>query len=152
MPVAYYKGKMFNLPFNMNTFYQMWQITSPVEAQRKIEEQVKNLNIKNAQNLEEQALMLVGPDIYHALIKGYTEKQWGRKATALPASIIKRIPVRFTFDNNYFNDNYQGIPIGGPNQHGLPFLEIRDITPQQVPDEPSRPQQHQHHPRCHSSG
>lgn len=116
MPVAYYKGKMFNLPFNMNTFYQMWQITSPVEAQRKIEEQVKNLNIKNAQNLEEQALMLVGPDIYHALIKGYTEKQWGRKATALPASIIKRIPVRFTFDNNYFNDKYQGIPIGGYNK------------------------------------
>jgi len=116
MPVASYKGKMFNLPFNMNTFYQMWQTSNPKEAQRKIEEQTKNLNIKNPQNLEEQALVLVGTDIYHTLIKGYTEKQWGRKATDLPASIIKRIPVRFTFDNNYFNDKYQGIPIGGYNK------------------------------------
>lgn len=116
MPVANYKGKLFNLPFNMNTFYQMWQISNPQEARRKIEEQVKELNIINPQNLEEQALMLVGPDIYRALIKGYTEKQWGRKATELPASIIKRLPVRFTFDNNYFNDKYQGIPIGGYNK------------------------------------
>lgn len=116
MPVANYKGKMYNLPFNMNTFYQMWNISNPEEAKHKIEEQVKKLNFSSPKNLEEQALQMVGPDIYHTLIKGYTEKQWGRKATELPPSIIKRIPVRFTFDNNYFNDKYQGIPIGGYNK------------------------------------
>lgn len=115
MPIANYKGKLFNLPFNMNTFYQLWGVKTPEEAKLKIHEQVKELNITNPKNLEEQALSLVGGDIYEKLIKGYSEKQWGRKATELPAFIIKRLPVRFTFDNNYFNDKYQGIPIGGYN-------------------------------------
>ncbi len=115
-PLANYKGTLYNLPFNMNTFYQLWGVKTPEEAKAKIKEQVDVLNIKKPKNLEEQALSLVGTDIYEKLIKGYTEKQWGRKATELPAFIIKRLPVRFTFDNNYFNDTYQGIPVGGYNK------------------------------------
>ena len=119
-PVANYKGKLYNLPFNMNTFYQMWGVTTPDEAKAKIEEQrakaVKALQGREPANLEEQALSLVGKDIYEALIKGYTEKQWGRSCAELPAFIIRRLPLRFVFDNNYFNDNYQGIPIGGYNK------------------------------------
>ncbi|WP_417427779.1 UDP-galactopyranose mutase [Halpernia sp.] len=112
-PVAIYKDKLYNLPFNMNTFYQLWETKTPEEAKMKIEDQIIESGIKNPQNLEEQAISLVGTDIYEKLIKGYTEKQWGRKATDLPSFIIKRLPVRFTYDNNYFNDLYQGIPIGG---------------------------------------
>lgn len=112
-PVANYKGKLYNLPFNMNTFYQMWGVTTPDEAASKIESQRLEAGIINPKNLEEQAISLIGKDIYYTLIKDYTEKQWGRKATELPAFIIMRLPVRFTFDNNYFNDKYQGIPIGG---------------------------------------
>ena len=115
-PVAFYKNEVYNLPFNMNTFYQLWGVKTPEEAKNKIEEQVKASGITNPKNLEEQAISLVGIDIYEKLIKGYTEKQWGRKATELPAFIIKRLPVRFTYDNNYFNDKYQGIPIGGYNK------------------------------------
>ena len=119
-PVANYKGKLYNLPFNMNTFYQMWGVTTPDEAKAKIEEQkaeaVKILNGREPQNLEEQALTLVGKDIFEKLIKEYTEKQWGRKCSELPAFIIKRLPVRFVYDNNYFNDKFQGIPIGGYNK------------------------------------
>ncbi|MEJ7625712.1 MAG: UDP-galactopyranose mutase [Ferruginibacter sp.] len=115
-PVANYQGELYNLPFNMNTFYKLWKVKTPEEAQKKINEQIASLNIKEPANLEEQALTLVGTDIYEKLIKGYTEKQWGRKATELPAFIIKRLPVRFTFDNNYFNDKYQGIPTGGYNK------------------------------------
>lgn len=114
-PVANYKGELYNLPFNMNTFYQLWGVKTPSEARQKIEEQLKEANIAEPKNLEEQAIKLVGKDMYEKLIKGYTEKQWGQKATELPAFIIKRLPVRFTFDNNYFNDTYQGIPIGGYN-------------------------------------
>lgn len=112
-PIANYKGKLYNLPFNMNTFYQMWGAITQEDVRKIIELQKKTANIDKPSNLEEQAISLVGRDIYETLIKGYTEKQWGRKATELPPSIIKRIPVRFVFDNNYFNDNYQGIPIGG---------------------------------------
>ena len=112
-PVANYKGELYNLPFNMNTFYQMWGVKTPEEAQAKIEEQKAESKVDNPQNLEEQAISLIGKDIYEKLVKGYTEKQWGRKCDELPAFIIKRLPVRFTFDNNYFNDLYQGIPIGG---------------------------------------
>ena len=115
-PVAFYKDEVYNLPFNMNTFQQLWGVKTPEEAQNKIDEQVKASGIKDPKNLEEQAISLVGIDIYEKLIKGYTEKQWGRKATELPAFIIKRLPVRFTYDNNYFNDKYQGIPIGGYNK------------------------------------
>lgn len=119
-PIANYQGKLYNLPFNMNTFYQMWGVTTPKEALEKINEQktaaIAQLNGKEPSNLEEQALTLVGKDIYKKLIKGYTEKQWGRKCTELPAFIIKRLPVRMIFDNNYFNDKYQGIPIGGYNK------------------------------------
>lgn len=119
-PVANYKGKLYNLPFNMNTFYQMWGVLTPEAANAKIEEQkaeaVSALNGREPQNLEEQALCLVGKDIFEKLIKEYTEKQWGRKCTELPAFIIKRLPVRLVFDNNYFNDKYQGIPVGGYNQ------------------------------------
>ncbi|MBO7551658.1 MAG: UDP-galactopyranose mutase [Fibrobacter sp.] len=119
-PVANYKGKLYNLPFNMNTFYQMWGITTPAEAQEKIEEQkaeaLAALKGHEPSNLEEQALTLVGKDIFEALIKEYTEKQWGRSCKDLPTFIIKRLPVRFIFDNNYFNDKYQGIPIGGYNK------------------------------------
>lgn len=122
-PVANYKGKLYNLPFNMNTFYQMWGVTTPEEAQTKIDEQkaeavakMKADGVSEPRNLEEQAQVLIGKDIYERLIKGYTEKQWGRKCTDLPAFIIKRLPVRLIFDNNYFNDKYQGIPIGGYNK------------------------------------
>lgn len=121
-PVANYKGKLYNLPFNMNTFYQMWGVATPAEATAKIEEQkaeavarMKEQGVTEPRNLEEQAQLLIGKDIYVALIKGYTEKQWGRKCTELPAFIIKRLPVRLVFDNNYFNDKYQGIPVGGYN-------------------------------------
>ena len=112
-PIANYKGKLYNLPFNMNTFYQMWGVTTPEQAAKIIEEQRAKAGIINPKNLEEQAISLVGEDIYRILVKEYTEKQWGRKATDLPTFIIKRLPVRFTFDNNYFNDKYQGIPVGG---------------------------------------
>lgn len=122
-PVANYKGKLYNLPFNMNTFYQMWGVRTPQEAEAKLEEQrveaVQSLRAQGVQeprNLEEQAKLLIGKDIYEALIKGYTEKQWGRACTELPAFIIRRLPVRMVFDNNYFNDKYQGIPIGGYNK------------------------------------
>ena len=119
-PVANFKGKLYNLPFNMNTFYQMWGVTTPAEARAKIEEQKAEataaLNGREPANLEEQALTLVGKDIFEKLIKEYTEKQWGRNCKDLPAFIIKRLPVRFVFDNNYFNDKYQGIPIGGYNK------------------------------------
>jgi UDP-galactopyranose mutase len=122
-PVANYEGKLYNLPFNMNTFYQLWGVITPEEARQKIDEQIQSLGITEPRNLEEQALALVGTDIYEKLIKGYTEKQWGRSATELPAFIIKRLPVRFTFDNNYFNDKYQGIPIGGYNKLADGLLE-----------------------------
>ncbi len=112
-PVAVYKDELYNLPFNMNTFSKLWGIKTPAEAKAKIEEQIKDLNITNPQNLEEQALSLVGKDVYEKLIKGYTEKQWGRDCTELPSFIIKRLPLRFTYDNNYFNDRYQGIPMDG---------------------------------------
>ncbi len=122
-PVANYKGKLYNLPFNMNTFYQMWGTITPQEAKNKIEEQrqealnkMKQDGVEEPRNLEEQAQLLIGKDIYNALIKGYTEKQWGRKCNELPPFIIKRLPVRFVYDNNYFNDTYQGVPIGGYNQ------------------------------------
>lgn len=115
-PVANFKGKLFNLPFNMNTFYQMWGVTTPEQAINKIEEQKKQAGISEPKNLEEQAISLVGKDIYFTLIKEYTEKQWGRDCKELPSFIINRLPVRFTFDNNYFNDLYQGIPIGGYNK------------------------------------
>lgn len=122
-PVANYKGRLYNLPFNMNTFYQMWGVTTPAEAEAKLNEQraeavakMKADGIDEPRNLEEQALVLIGRDIYERLIKGYTEKQWGRKCTELPAFIIKRLPVRLVFDNNYFNNTYQGIPIGGYNK------------------------------------
>lgn len=122
-PVAIFEEKLFNLPFNMNTFYQLWGVTTPQEAMDIINKQVKESGITDPQNLEEQAISLVGKDIYFKLIKGYTEKQWGRKATELPAFIIKRLPVRFTYDNNYFNDKYQGIPVGGYNKLTEGLLE-----------------------------
>ena len=132
-PVANYKGKLYNLPFNMNTFYQMWGVTTPEEAQAKIDEQkqeavarMKADGVTEPRNLEEQAQVLIGKDIYERLIKGYTEKQWGRKCTELPAFIIKRLPVRLIFDNNYFNDKYQGIPVGGYNKLIAGLLEGSD--------------------------
>ena len=115
-PVANYKGELYNLPFNMNTFAKMWGIVTPQQAAAKIAQQRKEAGITNPKNLEEQAISFIGTDIYTKLIKGYTEKQWGRSCTELPAFIIKRLPVRYTFDNNYFNDRYQGIPIGGYNK------------------------------------
>jgi UDP-galactopyranose mutase len=115
-PIAIYKDELYNLPFNMNTFSKMWGICTPLEAHRKIAAQIKATGDKKPENLEEQALRLVGRDVYEKLIKGYTEKQWGRLCTELPASIIKRLPVRYTYDNNYFDDRYQGIPIGGYTQ------------------------------------
>lgn len=115
-PVARYKNELYNLPFNMNTFNKLWGVITPKEAKEKIEEQIKESEIRYPSNLEEQAISLVGKDIYEKLIKGYTEKQWGKRACELPSFIIKRIPVRFTYDNNYFNDSYQGIPIGGYTQ------------------------------------
>ena len=122
-PIANYKGRLYNLPFNLNTFYQIWGVTTPEEAKAKIDEQkadavaeMKAAGVSEPRNLEEQALVLIGKDIYSTLVKGYTEKQWGRKCTELPAFIIKRLPIRFVHDNNYFNDKYQGIPIGGFNK------------------------------------
>lgn len=112
-PVANFHGEIYSLPFNMYTFNKMWGVVMPDEARQKINEQVREAKIDNPKNLEEQAISLVGKDIYEKLVKGYTEKQWGRRAAELPAFIIKRLPVRFTYDNNYFNDTYQGIPIGG---------------------------------------
>ena len=112
-PLANYKGQLYNLPFNMNTFYRMWGTATPEAARREIERQREEYGIRRPKNLEEQAIALVGKDIYEKLVKGYTEKQWGRRASELPAFIIRRLPVRFTFDNNYFDDRYQGIPVGG---------------------------------------
>ena len=133
-PIANYKGKQYNLPFNMNTFYQMWGVLTPAEAQAKIEEQrqealehMKADGVTEPRNLEEQAQLLIGKDIYEILIKGYTEKQWGRKCSELPAFIIKRLPVRFVHDNNYFNDRFQGIPIGGYNKLVDGLLDGVDI-------------------------
>ena len=133
-PVASYKGKLYNLPFNMNTFYQMWGVHTPAEATAKLEEQrtearqmLEEQGVSEPRNLEEQALLLIGRDIYESLIKGYTEKQWGRPCTELPAFIIRRLPVRLVFDNNYFNDSFQGIPIGGYNQLIEKLLENCDV-------------------------
>lgn len=112
-PIAYYEGELYNLPFNMNTFNRMWGVVTPAEAKTKIAEQIAGLHIDTPQNLEEQALSLVGTDVYEKLVKGYTEKQWGRDCKDLPAFIIKRLPLRFTYNNNYFNDRFQGVPIGG---------------------------------------
>lgn len=138
-PVAKYKNELYNLPFNMNTFYQMWKVADPRSAMQKLEEQKRPYLNSKPSNLEEQALQLIGPDIYYKLIKGYTEKQWGREAKELPAFIIKRLPIRLNFDNNYFNDKYQGIPIKGYNDlinklvenvetiTGVDFLERRDF-------------------------
>ncbi len=129
-PVANYRGQLYNLPFNMNTFHQMWGVITPEEAQRKLDEQrreaveaMHEAGVSEPRNLEEQALLLIGRDVYERLIKGYTEKQWGRPCRELPAFIIKRLPVRLTFDNNYFNDLYQGIPVGGYNRLIAALLE-----------------------------
>ena len=115
-PIARYKNEVYNLPFNMNTFNKLWGVFTPQEAKQKIQTELENIKIKEPKNLEEQAIKLVGKTIYEKLVKGYTEKQWGRKATELPSFIIKRLPVRFNYDNNYFDDKYQGIPIGGYTQ------------------------------------
>ncbi|HCN7646040.1 TPA: UDP-galactopyranose mutase, partial [Escherichia coli] len=126
-PLAFYKGKIYNLPFNMNTFYQLWGTKTPEEARKKIAEQKMQVEGIVPSNLEEQAISLVGRDIYECLIKGYTEKQWGRKATELPDFIIKRLPVRFTYDNNYFSDKFQGIPVGGYTKLVEKMIEGIDI-------------------------
>lgn len=126
-PIANYKGEIFNLPFNMNTFSKLWGVITPSQAKQKIEEQQKEFNINDPKNLEEQAVSLVGRDIYVKLIKEYTEKQWGKNCKELPAFIIKRLPVRFTYDNNYFNDRYQGIPIGGYNTIIEKMLKDSDV-------------------------
>lgn len=126
-PIAYYKGEVYNMPFNMNTFSKMWGVVTPEEAQAKIDEQIALEGIGEPRNLEEQALSLVGRDIFEKLVKGYTEKQWGRDCADLPASIIKRLPCRFTYDNNYFNDRYQGIPIGGYTKMVERMLEGVDV-------------------------
>jgi len=127
-PIANYKGEIYNMPFNMNTFTKLWKdVISPNDAKERIESQKKELNGKEPENLEEQAISLVGRDIYEKLVKGYTEKQWGKDCRELPAFIIKRLPVRFTFNNNYFNDRYQGIPIGGYNKIIEKMLENCDI-------------------------
>ncbi|MDM5057440.1 UDP-galactopyranose mutase [Aeromonas rivipollensis] len=126
-PLAQHEGRLYNLPFNMNTFYQLWGVKTPAEAIAKVDEQRAEMRNKEPTNLEEQAISLVGRDIYEKLIKGYTEKQWGRKATELPAFIIRRLPVRFTFDNNYFSDKYQGIPVGGYTKLVEKMLEGIDI-------------------------
>lgn len=126
-PVANYKGEIYNMPFNMNTFHKLWGVVTPAEAKAKIEEQKKASGVEHPKNLEEQAINLVGIDVYTRLVKGYTEKQWGRRATELPAFIIKRLPVRFTYDNNYFNDNYQGIPIGGYTKMIEKMLEGTEV-------------------------
>lgn len=126
-PVAIYKDELYNLPFNMNTFSKLWGIKTPADAKKIINNQIKELNITNPQNLEEQALSLAGTDVYEKLVKGYTEKQWGRSCKDLPSFIIKRLPLRFTFDNNYFNDRYQGIPIGGYTKMAEKMFEGSDI-------------------------
>ena len=126
-PVAIYKNELYNLPFNMNTFSKMWNIKTPDEAKSIIEKQVKEAQIEDPQNLEEQAISLVGKDIYEKLVKGYTEKQWGRDCKDLPAFIIRRLPVRLTYNNNYFNDKYQGIPIGGYTQIIEKMLDKADV-------------------------
>ena len=127
-PVAIYGNDVYNLPFNMNTFHQLWGVTTPEEAKAKIEAQKLEYAVENPQNLEEQALNLVGRDVYETLVKGYTEKQWGRRATELPAFIIKRLPVRFIYDNNYFDDAYQGIPIGGYTKMVERMLEGVEVS------------------------
>lgn len=126
-PIARYKDELYNMPFNMNTFNKLWGVVTPQEAKDKIAEQIKESGFKEPTNLEEQAISLVGKDIYEKLVKGYTQKQWGRKCTELPSFIIKRLPVRFTYDNNYFNDKYQGIPIGGYTQIIEKMLEGCDV-------------------------
>ena len=126
-PIARYHDELYNLPFNMNTFSKMWGIATPDEAKKIIRDQIADLNITEPKNLEEQALSLVGRDVYEKLIKGYTEKQWGRPCTELPAFIIRRLPLRFVYDNNYFNDRYQGIPIGGYTQIVERMLEGADV-------------------------
>lgn len=127
-PVAVYNDELYNLPFNMNTFSKMWNIKTPAEARAIIDAQIKDLNITEPKNLEEQALSLVGTDVYEKLIKGYTEKQWGRPCTELPAFIIKRLPLRFIYDNNYFNDRYQGIPMGGYTEMVKNMLKGIDVV------------------------
>ena len=130
-PIAVYKDELYNLPFNMNTFSKMWNIRTPKEAEEIIQKQISELNIGEPKNLEEQAIKLVGTDVYEKLVKGYTEKQWGRSCTELPSFIIKRLPLRFKYDNNYFNDKYQGIPIGGYTQiveKMLEGIEVRTNT------------------------
>ena len=126
-PIAVYKNELYNLPFNMNTFSKMWGVQTPLQAKKKIEEQICKAEIKEPQNLEEQAICLVGKDIYEKLVQGYTEKQWGRPCTELPAFIIKRLPVRYTYNNNYFNDCYQGIPVGGYTNIIKKLLEGIDV-------------------------
>ena len=126
-PVAIYKDELYNLPFNMNTFSKMWNIQTPAQAKAKIAEQIADLGITEPKNLEEQALSLVGTDVYEKLIKGYTEKQWGRSCRELPSFIIRRLPLRFTYDNNYFNDEYQGIPKGGYNELIHKLLEKAEV-------------------------
>ncbi len=126
-PIARYKDEIYNMPFNMNTFSKMWGVATPLEAHQKIDEQISAEAISEPHNLEEQALSLVGRDIFEKLVKGYTEKQWGRSCSELPASIIKRLPCRFTYDNNYFNDRYQGIPIGGYTRMVERMLEGIDV-------------------------
>lgn len=126
-PVANYKGEIYNMPFNMNTFHKLWGVVTPKEARERIEQQKKEYSVEHPKNLEEQAINLVGPDVYTRLVKGYTEKQWGKRATELPAFIIKRLPVRFTYDNNYFNDDYQGIPIGGYTRMVENMLEGTEV-------------------------
>lgn len=126
-PMAVYKNELYNLPFNMNTFSRMWNIRTPKEAREIIEGQIADLHIEEPRNLEEQALSLVGRDVYEKLVKGYTEKQWGRDCKDLPAFIIRRLPLRFTYDNNYFNDRYQGIPVGGYTRIIEKLLEGAEI-------------------------
>ena len=126
-PVAVYKDELYNLPFNMNTFSKLWGIKTPAEAKAKIQEQIAELDIQEPKNLEEQALSLAGKDVYEKLVKGYTEKQWGRPCTELPAFIIKRLPLRFIYDNNYFNDRFQGIPMGGYTQIVEKMLDGIDV-------------------------
>lgn len=126
-PIANYKGKLYHMPFNMNTFYAMWGTITPAQAKAKIKEQIEKENIIEPKNLEEKAITMIGRDLYEILIKGYTEKQWGKAATQLPPFIINRLPLRFTFDDNYFNDKYQGIPIGGYNKLFLKLLNGIDV-------------------------
>ncbi len=126
-PLANYKGEIYNLPFNMNTFHQMWGVVTPREAKEKLESQIRETGIHHPRNLEEKALSLVGPDIYEKLIRGYTEKQWGRSCKELPSFIIGRLPVRFTYDNNYFDDPYQGVPVGGYNVLSEVLLDGVDV-------------------------